>query len=297
MKTLGTRLSARATELLEASDSERIAHIDKPFFIPYARAAELLDEMEDLLVHPRTNRMPNMLILARPNNGKTEILKEFLKRHPAEDRRELDAVYAPVVYVQAPPGPQESLFLDRILMMLGASIRSNASPDDKLEKVLEIFPQIQTRILLIDELNSLLAGSAKKQRFFLNMLKYLSNELQICVVAAGTPEAEFAFASDPQLKSRFPLRPIPRWKEDAEYKTLLSNIEHVLPLKQKSEINRGEIAAKLYGMSEGIIGELAKIVRSAAKHAIKTGEERITMKMIAECPYVKRNRHEDGLEL
>lgn len=288
MNTAARELSKRALELLGTTDEERLAHIDKPIFIPYKHASEMLAEMEDLLVHPKTNRMPNVLIVGRSNNGKTEILKEFLKRHPAEDRREFDSVYAPVVYIQSPPGPTEHIFLNKLLMMLGATVKQNDSSDRKLMQLLEILPRIQTKILMVDELNALLAGSVTKQRFFLNMLKYISNELQISIVAAGTAEAEHAVRSDAQIRSRFPLRTLPRWKEGDDFKKLLYNFEYVLPLKQASEIYKGEMVSKLYGLSEGVIGELARILRSAAKHAIKTKDERITLDVIAQCPYLAR---------
>lgn len=288
MNAADRKLSERAAALLSASDEERFEHIDKPVFIPYKRASEILEEMEDLLDHPKTNRMPNMLIVGRSDNGKTEILQEFLTRHPAEDRREFDTVYAPVIYIQAPPGPNENVFLDKMLLMLGVSVRRNDAPDRKLMQLLDILPQIQTKILMIDELNALLAGSVTKQRFFLNMLKYMSNELKISIVAAGTPEAEYAVRSEPQFQSRLPTRPLPRWQEGQDFRKLLYNFEYVLPLRQGSEIYKGEIPGKLYGLSEGVIGEVAKILRSAAKHAIKTKKERITMEVIAECPYVAR---------
>lgn len=288
MNSNDRKLSARALELLNANDEERLTHIDKPVFLPYKYASELLAEMEDLLVHPKTNRMPNMLIVGRSDNGKTEILREFLKRHPAEDRREFDAVYAPVIYIQAPPGPSEHIFLNKMLMTLGAPVRQNEAADRKLLQLMAILPRIQTKILMVDELNALLAGSITKQRFFLNMLKYLSNELQISIVAAGTVEAEHAINSDAQLKSRFPLRVLPRWQEGEAFRKLLYNFEYVLPLKHASDIYRGEIAAKLYGLSDGVIGEVAKILRSAAKQAIKTKEERITLDLITQCPYVTR---------
>lgn len=289
------QLSTRALELLDATDEERLTHIDKPVFIPYKHATEILAEMEDLIEHPKTNRMPNMLIVGRSNNGKTEILKEFLKRHPAEDRREFDTVYAPVIYIQSPPGPTEHIFLNKLLMMLGVTVKQNDASDRKLMQLLDILPRIQTKVLMVDELNALLAGSVTKQRFFLNMLKYLSNELQICIVAAGTAEAEHAVRSDAQIQSRFPLRTLPRWQEGEDFRKLLYGFEYVLPLKQPSEIYRGEISSKLYGMSEGVIGEVAKILRSAAKYAIKTKEDRITMDVIADCPYVAR-KGDSGVE-
>lgn len=95
MSAIERQLSKRALELLDASDEERLIHIEKPVFFPYKHASDILEEMEDLLIHPKTNRMPNLLIVGRSDNGKTEILKEFLKRHPAEDRPEFDSVFAP----------------------------------------------------------------------------------------------------------------------------------------------------------------------------------------------------------
>lgn len=282
------KLSARATSLLTSSIEERIAHIDHPLFISYPRATEVLAEMEDFLTHPRTNRMPNLLLVARSNNGKTEILREFLKRHPADEQIELDTIYAPVVYIQSPPGPSEHIFLNKMLMMLGITVRTNEAADRKLLQLMEVLRQVQTRVLLIDELNALLAGSVTKQRFFLNMLKYLSNELQISIVAAGTPDAMQAVRSDAQIESRFPIRTLPRWQEGDIFRRLLTSFEYTLPLREPSDIYKRELARKLFGMSEGVIGELAKILRSAAQHAIRTGVERITPEVIDGCPYVAR---------
>lgn len=290
------KLSPRALELLGASDAERSEHIDKSVFIPYERAAVILAEMESLLVQPKTNRMSNLLIIGRSDNGKTDILKEFTTRHPAEDRPEFDTIYAPVTYIQSPPGPSEHIFLDMIIRKHGMVVRPNDSADRKLMQILEILKRVQTKLLIVDELGSLLAGSATKQRFYLNMLKYISNELQISIVAAGTLEAQYAVDSDAQIKSRFPRRTLPRWKEDKEFKKLLYSFEYIFPLKRASEVYKGELAAKLYGLSEGIIGEVAKILRSAAKYAIETKEERITLDVIAKCEHVVR-RVDDSLDV
>ncbi|MCG9065634.1 TniB family NTP-binding protein [Laribacter hongkongensis] len=292
MTSSSRKLSARAASLLNAPLEDRIAHINAPLFITYPRAAEILAEMEDLLVHPRTNRMPNLLLVGRSNNGKTEILREFLKRHPADEQLDFDTIYAPVVYIQSPPGPSEHIFLNKMLMMLGITVKSNEAADRKLLQLMEILRQVQTRILLIDELNALLAGSVTKQRFFLNMLKYLGNELQISIVAAGTSDAMQAVRSDAQIESRFPVRTLPRWQEGESFRRLLFSFEYTLPLREPSDIYKGELARKLFGMSEGVIGELAKILRSAAQQAISSGVECITPEVIDACPYVSRRANQ-----
>jgi len=287
------KISDKAKSLLDKSNEERIVHIDKSVFIPYPRANEILEEMEDLLQHPKVNRMPNLLLLGRSNNGKTEVLNEFLKRHPAESRSDMDYAYAPVIYIQAPPGPSEHLFLNKFLMLLGVVVKPNEAPEKKLIRLMDILKNVQLKVLMVDEINALLAGSVTKQRFFLNMLKYMSNELKISIVAAGTAEAEQATRSDPQIKSRFPVRKLPLWQEGKAFRQLLHSFEYVLPLKESSLLYKGELPAKLYGLSGGTIGELANIVKSAAKHAIDTGSERITMDIIKECKFVARKSAAD----
>jgi hypothetical protein len=282
-------LSARATQLLTASAEERIEHIKKKIFIPYGAAKEILSEMNDLLNHPKVNRMPNMLIAARSNNGKSELLKAFLRENPAEERIDQDAAYAPVVYIQCPPGPSEHLFLNKILTTLGVAVRQNEAADGKIARLLEVLSKVQTKVFLIDELNALLAGSVTKQRYFLNMLKYISNDLQISIVAAGTADALQAIKTDAQIESRFPVRILPLWQDNENFRRLLTSFESVIPLRDSSHLDSPALAKKLYGLSEGTIGELALILRSAAEYAISSGTEKITLETLASCQYVKRH--------
>jgi hypothetical protein len=58
-------LTEKARSLLQASAAERIAHINSAKFIPYPAVNALLEEFEQLLSHPITNRMPNRLVVGR----------------------------------------------------------------------------------------------------------------------------------------------------------------------------------------------------------------------------------------
>lgn len=277
-------LSPATEALLTASDEDRIQAIDQNKFLVYGKALELLKEMDELLDHPKTYRMPNLLIVARSNNGKTEILRKFLDRHPVEERPDMDCTYAPVVYVQCPAGPTEHVFLNAALSKLGVPLLPSASADRKLLQLIDVLKALNTKVLLIDELNSLLAGGGLRQRYFLNLLKYLSNELQLSIVAAGTQEALHAIRTDEQISNRFPVRVLPRWQMGADFKQLLRTFESTLPLRQPSRLDSEAIAGKLYGYSEGLIGELARTIKNAAKHAIATGAEQITEDIINSCP-------------
>jgi hypothetical protein len=58
---------------------------------------------------------------------------------------------------------------------------------------------INVKMLIIDKIHHVLAGPLLKQRHFLNVIKYMGNELQIPLVAAGTHAAFNAIQIDPLL--------------------------------------------------------------------------------------------------
>ena len=59
------------------------------------------------------------------------------------------------------------------------------------------------RVLVIDELHNVLAGRGDVRREFLNLIRFLGNELRIPLVGVGTREAYLAIRSDDQLENRF----------------------------------------------------------------------------------------------
>ncbi|WP_394350819.1 TniB family NTP-binding protein [Elizabethkingia argenteiflava] len=51
---------------------------------------------------------------------------------------------------------------------------------------MHLLKELEVKVLIIDEINHVLAGTISKQRLFLNVIKYLSNELNIPLVCSGT---------------------------------------------------------------------------------------------------------------
>src|SRR5258705_13124556 len=103
----GEHLSPKTRELLDRPIEERIAYIQMDSWIPYSQANRILQQLEDLLNHPRCDRMPNLAISAQTNNGKTRLLKHFLSLHQAT-KTSSGTIAAPVFYVQSPSIPEES---------------------------------------------------------------------------------------------------------------------------------------------------------------------------------------------
>jgi hypothetical protein len=273
-------LAPRARELLDADVETRIAHIKKPAFVPYGIAEAILQAMEDLRQHPETNRPPNLLIVGRSNNGKTDILKEFKRRHPVNERPSGDTTHAPVIFIQAPPSPDDKLFLDRALRVFNILPRRSATDGEKLGLFIDQLRASRTRVMIIDELHSILAGPVHRQRVMLNTFKFISNDARVSVVAAGTAAARDAFATEPELMTRFEERALPLWNPvDQEYKRLLMRFEATLPLKEASQLTQSQVANAIYGLSGGTIGGIARAVKEAAINALMAGQEAMSLEI------------------
>jgi len=273
-------LTEKAAAYLDRPDAERIDYIRSPRWIGYPKAQEILDRLENLLTHPKSHRMPNLLIVGDTNNGKTMLVRRFCNKHKPQDNPEGEAAVVPVLYVQAPPVPDENRFYNAILELLFAPYKSADRPDRKQFQAIKLLREVGLKMLVIDEIHHILAGTMTKQRAFLNVIKYLGNELEVPIVGVGTRDAFRAIQTDPQLSNRFDHAVLPRWANDEEYLRLLTTFERILPLRQPSNLVDGTLADKIYSMSEGYIGEIARLLVLAAVHAVETGHERIDKKML-----------------
>lgn len=279
-------LSDNAAAKLDLPQRERIQHIRKARWIGYGKAKEILEKLEDLLVHPPQPRMPNMLIIGETNNGKTMLVSKFREMHPANENLDGEHINIPVLYIQAPPSPDERGLYNAILNRLFESYTRSEATDAKRDRVVALLRRVNLGMIIVDEIHHLLAGSYVKQRNCLNVLKYLGNELCKPIVGIGTAEAMRAVQTDPQLANRFTPIVLPKWTRDTELARLLASFERVLPLRHPSQLATPALAGQIVDVSSGTIGEMSTLLNLAAIHAIKTGVERITLDVLNSCGYV-----------
>ena len=172
--------------------------------------------------------------------------------------------------------------------------------NDRVEKkqiqTIKLLKQIGLKMLIIDEIQHILAGNTEKQRHFLNVIKHLGNELMVPIVAVGIKDAFRAIHNDPQLANRFVPYLLPTWKMNTEFLQLLASFEKVLPLKAPSSLIQPEIANKILSMSEGTIGEIATLLSLAAENAIHSGTEKITAKVLENINWVSPSERRRAAE-
>ena len=143
----------------------------------------------------------------------------------------------------------------------------------------------EVKILIIDELHNLLAGNNNVQREFLNVLRFIGNEMQVSIVGVGIKDAYLAIRSDDQLENRFEPFILPLWKNDNEFSKLLKSMAMVLPLQKPSPLLDAEVRSIILSRSEGTIGEIMTLLTRAACEAIISGQEFIDQAILERTKY------------
>jgi hypothetical protein len=280
MSTPFAHLHPAAREMLALEDSKRIQALQRDRWIDYPRASEALSRLERLLNTPQKERMPCLVMHGPSNIGKTLIIAKFLRAHPPGFDRQRGVEQRPVITMQMPPTPDQRRFYRALLSVIGAP-QGPSSTLATLEQVArDVLMRMSPRLLIVDEVHHLLAGSHREQRASLNLLKYLANELKICIVAVGTSDAPVAFQSDAQISSRFTPFEIPLWTESEDFRRLLRAFEQALPLRRPSQLTDRPIVQFLVAGSGGLLGEVSRMLNTAAEMAIIDGSERITLGML-----------------
>jgi len=295
-------LSDEAKEYLEKTDAERLEYISRETWVDYPIAENILNRMGQLIKYEKNkSRITSILLVGSSNNGKTSLLERFGELHPPYDYNveggrpdwvkddffdDHSGIGRPVLYIVAPPEPNESRLYTNILNMINAPYRER-DPLSRKQYLVEYYLKIfNVEMLIIDEIHGILSGSTARQKQVMNAIKNLSNMLQIPIVLSGTKDALRTISTDMQISSRFRPEYLPKWKMGPEYVNLLATIVSMMPLHKTSTILNPESASIILEMSEGYIGEIFGLMKEAASYAIRSGSEKITLKEIQECDYL-----------
>jgi SpoVK/Ycf46/Vps4 family AAA+-type ATPase len=275
-----THLNTPVRELAFGSVPQRIRHVHTARWVRYPRAELALEHLERLIDFPPCARMPCLLLYGDSGIGKTMILEKFARQHPMHFDKAGERQMRPVVTVQMPPAPDERRLYAALLDTLGAPFFLSDGLVALETLARRMLAAARPRILIIDEVHHLLAGTAREQRRALNVLKSLANVLQIPVVAVGTRDALQAISTDPQVVSRFEPMELPRWSETDTFRAFLLALVRELPLRKASPLADRACTQLLLRRSEGITGRVCWIVGQAAEQAIRSGAELIDVELL-----------------
>jgi hypothetical protein len=264
------------------SAAERIAWIQQDRWIHYTRAEEALQRVAELLACPPRNRMPCLLLTAAPGMGKTHIVQKFVRDHPSEFDAVMGTTRTRVAAMQMPPEPLEKDFYDELLVAMGAVVSVSSSMVSVRSRARTFARQFGVRLLIIDEIHAMLAGTFRHQRIFLNSIRFLANDLHLPLLCVGTHEAHQALLTDQQLADRFAAFELPQWRDDAAFVQLLKTFAGILPLRSPSDLCQAKIRQRVLSLSGGVTVRICRILEGAAIAAVASGAECIDLSTLSD---------------
>ena len=182
----------------------------------------------------------------------------------------------PIISIQMPAAPQERRLYGQLLLAMNSSYRPSEPLASVEHRTISLLEAARPRMLIVDEIHNLLAGTAREQRASLNLLKFLSNTLSCSLVVLGTRDALAAIQSDEQIANRLPALELPRWKQNNELRRFLAGYEKQLPLREPSGIaDSAAMITILMRGSAGVTGVISDLLTRTAQAAIETKQERI----------------------
>lgn len=266
-------------DFADKDDATRIARIRTERWIEHPPAARVLELLQEAFEQPERGRMDNLLLLGESGMGKTALVQAFERRQAVPWNAALGLRRRPVLVVLMPDEPTEAAFFSQVLASLDVPpfARGFAPGPSRRELAFRFLREMGTRVLVLDEINSVLAGTARQQRLFLQLLRFLSNELRVALVCTGVPEARHALMSDAQLRSRFAEIEMPPWSASPELQEFVNRIVQGFPLRQPSPVEGAKVCRLLAERSGGVTLRVCKALERAAIAAIRSGRECIDL--------------------
>lgn len=260
-------------------NAERIEFIYSPRWVGYSTANQVIDVMQGLMNRVKQHRMPNLLLIGDSNNGKTTIINRFYEKF-GENYEVDEKLVIPIIKIQAPPTANEKDLYIAILEAFKLPYKPTDSTSKLRYQTVNAFRHTYVKLLIIDEVHSMLTGTARQQRAIMNVIKFLCNELLMPIMLCGTKDAVRILHTDPQHASRFDVAELPLWSNNKEFKRLVGSFEKVLPLKKPSKLTAPEKVNLIYSISTGNLGDVKRLINDCAISAIESGEEEITVENI-----------------
>lgn len=264
----------------------RIAHHSELVVVTTSAIARINNEgwMLTLLNQREIGARRGLIISGDAATGKTTGVKQLGRTHELRirDRFGYDdaAARIPVVYVTAPPKGSPRKLAMEFARFLGLPMTMNARMNvtDIADAVCQVLIDARTDIVVVDEIHNLNLETRAGEDLS-DHLKYFTEHLPATFVYAGIDVERsglFTGTRGKQLAGRCGVVHTSAFPYNDEWKSLVAGMENTLRLHRHKPGTLVSEAKYLHHRTNGMIGSLAHLIRSAAIHAIIDETEAVT---------------------
>jgi hypothetical protein len=176
-----------------------------------------------------------------------------------------------------PPMPSLRSFFAQLLRSPECTVIIGSRLSELEQDALHQLERDRPRLIAIDEIHHLLACTPREQRAALNVLTFLSNELQVSIVAVGTDEALHVMRTDPQIASRFERSELPPWEPSEELRSFIAGFVEQLGLNSDRIVTDQVAVEYLLDLTSGITGRMVEVLRLSSRRALRMKTRKLAL--------------------
>jgi Cdc6-like AAA superfamily ATPase len=224
--------------------------------------------------------MQNMLIHGASGAGKSMIIEKFIRSHRTDSDRPEET--RPIVSMQMPALPTLRSFFSELLRSLECTVIIGSRISELEHDALRQLKRASPKLISIDEIHHLLACTPREQRAALNVLKFLSNELRVSIIALGTGEALHVMRTDPQIASRFESHALPAWTANEDLRRFLAGFLQQLDVDPNYIVGSRVAIDYILELTSGITGRIVELLRLSARCALRCQSRELSIEALRE---------------
>ena len=275
------------------SDDQRRRYLDQDFYVDFASMRAIRHELNQLPGLPSARKPRSFIVVGESQMGKTTVLEEFERDHPATDNPAGEFAKIPVLRVQFAEDGGKGLW-NELSGALNIVVPATAAWTRHKREVLKVIVDNEVKVFVVDEMANMMSYSKKTQDIALNGIKYLMNHHRRPIVLGATPEVFNAINVDPQIRNRFKLLILRRLEPGEELAEFLRSWEKCLPLRKASKLDEKKLMAAIHTITLGLVGDIVEALKMAAKYAIGRGEA-ITVDVLNEMGWVTQDDNDEAV--
>lgn len=279
-------LAPEAHAALAQGKEARLAFIKLRHWFDYPRATQILERLDELVTHPDVSRMPCLMVVGSSNNGKTSIAKVFVAKYPSVTDAEKAIVKMPVLFIASLTDPSPFSLFTEIISLMGLPYSSTKDVLKLKIRVYALLKELGVRVLVVDELNTILPLTNAKRAAFLAELRSLSVKAGISVVCFTTTAGARTASHDEAFTNRFPIMDLPVWELSDIWREMVRDHEGYLPFPQPSNLSSSSFSQTLLIKADYRLGEMADLLEAMSSYAIKNNLPKLTTEVIKDCGWI-----------
>ena len=266
----------------EAYDERRLEHHSRLLVVQTPTIREVVNTGRRLILLNRTAHFGRSgLIVSGPaRTGKTTALTQLGKTVEAIHRRRnpYSRSDIPVIYITVPPVATPRMIAMEFARFLGLPLTRRANLTDVTEAVCGLCIDARVTLVEVDELHNLNVRSAAGAEAS-DTLKYFAERIPATFIYAGIRLDRTGLLAGPrgeQIAGRFGMVRTGAFPRDAQWTSLIAALETSLRLHHHEPGALTALDSYLHQRTQGMIGSLLWLIRSAAIDAVLDGTEKIT---------------------